>query len=203
MTDYEIASIVNKYKDFLKPSNGGITVSGGEALMQPKFVKAVFERVHKLGLTTCLDTACYGAQKVWDEVLPHTDYVMLCLKGMDNEIASKVARVPTTTMARSKEFARYVRDQYPNIRLSLRWVLMSGLTDSEEELGRLVSFAQELSPVFTHVELIPYHELGRDKYTSLNMSYALDDMEPFKREDAIKVQEKLERLGVKATMSML
>ncbi|CAB9515245.1 PFL-like enzyme TdcE (Partial), partial [Seminavis robusta] len=90
MTDEEIAEMLDHYKGFLAPKNGGVTLSGGEALVQPDFVSAVFQRVHDMGLTTCLDTACHGNKRTWDKVLPHTDYVLLCLKGMDNEVAGKV-----------------------------------------------------------------------------------------------------------------
>ena len=80
--------MLDDYKVFLVPQNCGVTLSGGETLVQPTFVSAVYQRVHEMGLTTCLDTACHGNKRTWDEVLPHTDYVMLCLKGIDDRVAS-------------------------------------------------------------------------------------------------------------------
>lgn len=203
MTDTEIVSIVDKYADFLMPNNGGITISGGEPLLQPNFVASVFEGAHKLGVTTCLDTACYGSTQDWDMVLPHTDYVMLCLKAMHNATAAHIARSPQKMMAKSKDFALFIRDKYPEIKLSLRWVLMKGITDTQSELKRLVLFAIELGPVFTHVELIPYHELGKDKYESIGETYELDEMEPYKEKDAVQVKAYLEDSGVKATLSIV
>lgn len=203
MTDNEIAEMLDHYKTFLAPKNGGVTMSGGEALVQPDFVSAVFQRVHDMGLTTCLDTACHGNKRTWDKVLPHTDYVLLCLKGMDNEIAAKVAGAPATTMSRSKDFARYIRDNYANINLTLRWVLLKDITDVDSELEKLVAFAKDLAPVFSQIELIPYHELGRDKYESLNKDYPLDGMAPYDKKEAQKIQARLEVQGVKVILEAI
>jgi pyruvate formate lyase activating enzyme len=201
MTDQEIAGMLEHYKGFLAPKSGGVTLSGGEALVQPDFVSAVFQRVHEMGLTTCLDTACHGNKRTWDKVLPHTDFVLLCLKGMDNEVAGKVAGVPATTMSHAKDFARYIRDNYEDIKLTLRWVLLKDITDIDSELEKLVAFAKDLSPVFSQIELIPYHELGRDKYDALNKDYPLDGMEPYNKTAAEKIQARLEDQGVKVILS--
>ena len=201
MSSSEAVSLVGKYQEWLRPQGGGITISGGEPLIQASFVSDVFQRVHGLGLTTCLDTACHGDKAVWDKVLPHTDVILLCLKGMDNTVAAKVAQVSVSEMAKSKLFARFVRDNYPNIQLTLRWVLMKDLTDTDTELDALVNFAQELAPVFCCVELIPYHELGKEKYAILNKSYPLEGMVPYLLEDAKKVKDRLEKHGLLTVLS--
>jgi len=201
MSSQEITSLLLNYKEWLKPRGGGVTVSGGEALVQPDFVADLFQRVKAHGLTTCLDTACFGDKRRWDKVLPHTDNVLLCMKGMDNEVAAEVAKVSAAEMAKSKTFARYIRDTYPNIRISLRWVLLKGTTDTDSELEALIAFAKELAPVFHAVELIPYHELGREKYDMLEMEYALADMSPYKAEDSVNVQKRLEAAGVTVVLS--
>jgi len=204
MTSGEISAMAGKYKDFLQPRNGGITISGGEPLLQPDFVATVFKRVHEMGLTTCLDTACHGNKEDWEKVLKHTDTVMLCLKGMKDKVASKVAQYPAKYMTQSKDFARYIRDRHADhVKLSLRWVLMKDWTDTESELKKLAAFAHELAPVLTHVELIPYHELGKDKWESLNKPYPLEDMEPYKQDDAVAVQHTLRAAGVKTLLTMI
>lgn len=204
ISDTEIFSMVEKYKEFLQPQNGGLTVSGGEPLMQPNFVASLFSKAHSMGVTTCLDTACHGNENDWEKVLKETDYVMLCLKGMDDEVAHQVARYPAKFMATSKAFARYIRDNHADhTRLSLRWVLLKNMTDTPDELNRLAAFAKELEPVFTHIELIPYHELGKSKYEELEEPFALEDMKPYDIEDAKAVQGQLIAAGIPATLSVV
>jgi len=201
MSSAEVASMLLKYQEWLKPRGGGITVSGGEALVQPDFVADLFQRVRAYGLTTCLDTACFGNKRRWDKVLPFTDYVLLCLKGMDNDVAGKVAQVPAAEMAKSKEFAHYICESYPNIRITLRWVLLKGMTDTNSELDALVSLAKDLGNVFGSVELLPYHELGREKYNMLGLDYPLEGMCSYKLEDALQVQARLEAAGLSTILS--
>jgi formate C-acetyltransferase len=201
MSSAEVAALATKYKEWLGPRGGGVTVSGGEAMIQPEFVSDLFQRVHNAGLTTCLDTACYGNAARWDKILPYTDNVLLCMKGMNDDVAARVAQVSAKEMARSKEFARYIRDKYPNIKITLRWVLLKDMTDTDSELDALAAFAKELEGVFHAVELIPYHELGKDKYSALDMSYPLEDMAAYKPEDAQMVKARLELEGVTVILS--
>lgn len=201
MTDEEVADLLKKYDMFLRPNGGGITMSGGEPLVQPEFVRAVFRRVKDMGLTTCIDTSGHGTPSSWDRVLPFTDHVMLCLKAMDLDLATKISGAPRDANVRAREFARHIRDNYDNIKVSLRWVLLKGMTDTDEELRALAEFAKELSPVMTHVQILPYHELGREKYDFLGRPYALDGMEPYPYEDAVKVKDTLEKYGVSAVLA--
>lgn len=119
-----------------------------------------------MGLTTCIDTAGHGNEEIWEQCLPVTDYVMLCLKGMDLELASHLSGVSKANNIRAREFTKYIRNDYQDIRLSLRWVLLKDMTDTYEELQALAAFANDLSPVFSHVELLPYHTLGKEKVSA-------------------------------------
>lgn len=198
-TSGEIVDRLVSYKQWLSPKNGGITLSGGDPLVQPEFCRSVFMKTKKTGLTTCLDTSGPGMEEVWDKVLPYTDYVMLCIKGMDNKLASEIAGVSEMSVMSAKKFAEYVRDKYPKIKLSLRWVLLEGKTDTEKELSALADFAKKLNPVFTHVDLLPYHELGKEKYTVLGRDYHVDS-EPYLQSAANKAKEYLENSGISTQM---
>ena len=202
MTDEEVADLVKRYDVFLRPNNGGVTASGGEPLVQSEFVRSVFKRVKDQGLTTCLDTAGHGNPISWDRVLPQTDYVMLCMKAMDLNLAAEIGGTNQEASKRAQDFARYIRDNYKdNTELSIRWVLLKDMTDTDKELTALAEFAKELAPVFTHVQLLPYHDLGREKWEFLERAYPLDGMEPYSYDDAVKAKEKLERMGIKVVLA--
>ena len=84
MSSKEIATKLDHYLPYLKGSGGGVTCSGGEAMLQPAFVAALFQEAHARGLNTCIDTTGQGTKHHhWDIVLPHTDLVLLCVKHMD------------------------------------------------------------------------------------------------------------------------
>jgi len=157
MSDKQVGNILHRYKHFLKPNNGGVTLSGeshmisfckgyppgsfvffqfshdsisligGEPLLQPAFVKSVFKRAKDMKLTTAIDTSGHGSPEIWDQCLPITDYVMLCLKGMDLDLASFLSGVSKWKNIRAREFAQYIRDKYKDVKLSLRWVLLKDM----------------------------------------------------------------------------
>lgn len=126
---------------------------------------------------------------------------MLCIKGMDIKLASFISGVSELNNERAKQFARHIRDNYKETKLSIRWVLLKDMTDTDVEIEALAAFAKELSPVFTHVELLPYHTLGKEKYDAINSIYPMGGMEPYDHNDALKIKSKLESLGVAATLA--
>jgi pyruvate formate lyase activating enzyme len=120
---------------------------------------------------------------------------------MDKKVATRVAQVSPREMAKSKKFARYIQDSYPNIQITLCWVLLKDLTDTNSELDVLAAFGLKLGSVFNAIKLIPYHEVGHNKYSAMNMAYPLDDMCAYCLEDAVKVQERLEKAGLLTVLS--
>mmetsp|Transcript_28705 Transcript_28705/g.36981 ORF Transcript_28705/g.36981 Transcript_28705/m.36981 type:complete len:131 (-) Transcript_28705:40-432(-) len=125
---------------------------------------------------------------------------MLCIKGMDLDVASIISGVSRESNARAREFATHIRDNYQHIRLSLRWVLLEDITDTDKEIEALAEFAKDLNPVFTHVELLPYHTLGKEKWEMIGVDCPFGDMEPYEHDSAVKVQEKLLRMGIPTTL---
>jgi pyruvate formate lyase activating enzyme len=163
---------IKKYKSYFTFSKGGITLSGGEATMQWKFVTELFKECKKEGIHTCLDTSGYCDLKKADMFLPYTDLVLLDIKQINPKKHKHLTGVDNTKIL---EFAKYLSEK--NIPAWIRYVLVPEYTDDDEDVNNLCQFLVELNNI-EKVEIIPYHEMGIDKWKELNMAYELKHIKP-------------------------
>lgn len=182
-TIYSVDSIVediSKYTRYIE----GITVSGGEPLLQIDFLIELFKKVKSLGLTTCLDTSgsIYDInneiimQKL-EKLLSLCDLILLDLKHIDND---KHIALTGKTNTNVLEFAKYLADRDQDV--WLRYVLVPGINDDSETLSEWKKFADSLHNV-RKIELLPYHRMAVDKYKTLGMEYRLNGtLEPTKEQ---------------------
>lgn len=192
ITSKDIASQLRSVAPYLRPGGGGVTCSGGEALLQPQFTAAVFQEAHALGLTTCLDTTGQGTKNHhWDTVLPHTDMVLFCIKHLNPE---KYAGLTGLRQIGALRFAAELKAR--GIPHWLRYVLIPGHTDDEDGIQRLIKFCQDQQPALQGVELLPYHLLGRNKWEAMGLQYPLDGVETPPLDDVLSVVERLEAAGL-------
>lgn len=174
----EVASRVARYKNYFG-DKGGITVSGGEPLMQIDFVIELFKEMKSRGINTCADTtgisfnpddeACV---KKHEELLEVCDLFMLDIKHIEDENHKALTGLPN---ARPLAFAKFLSDH--NKRMWIRHVLVPGLTDNDEDLTKLRSFLDTLTSV-EKVEVLPYHTMGEVKYDKMGIPYPLKGVEP-------------------------
>lgn len=191
MSSKDIASKMEHVLPYLRTSGGGITCSGGEPLLQPHFVAALFREAHKMGVTTCLDTTGQGTKHHnWDIVLPHTDLVLFCIKHLDPE---KYRQLTGLCQSGALKFAAELKARH--IPYYARYVLIPGFTDSTEDLSRLAEFAS-YQPSLKAVELLPYHVLGKNKWEALNLKYPLEGVTPPSKPEVHKAVELLKGFGV-------
>jgi len=170
MTVGEIMTDVRKYKSYFKASGGGLTLTGGEPLMQKKFAIALFEACRQEGIHTALDTSGYtGIDDLTKEVLNRTDLVLLDMKSVDAEMYKRLTGSP---IERNLDFARHLRDE--KIRTWVSFVLVPGITDSEEHLHALAKCFKNLGNV-EKVGVLPFHQLGAFKWKRLGLNYELGD----------------------------
>ncbi len=187
----EIMTEVNKYAPYMKFSGGGLTVSGGEATLQPEFLKELFKKAKKDGVHTCLDTSGFVNIETIDPVLDYTDLVLLDLKHMDNNKAKDLTGVG---IEKTLELAKHLSDR--NIPVWIRHVLVPGYTDDRENLESLGKFVSTLNNV-DRVELLPYHTLGVHKWENMGFDYELKNVPDATKEDVAKAAEVLAEYGVK------
>lgn len=190
-TEYTVEEIMEKalrckpYMDATE--NGGITISGGEPLLQAGFVTRLFIEAHKAGMTTCLDTSGnYYIDDEIEELLRHTDYVLLDIKHIDSE---KCRKLTGFSNVNELDFARYLCSH--KIKTWIRYVLVPGYTDDEQDLIRTRQFIDTLKNV-ERVEVLPYHDYGKDKWTSLGLKYPLEGVKVPTSEEIKKAKDILE-----------
>lgn len=158
--------------------NGGITVSGGEALLQIDFLLELFEKAKQRGIGTCLDTSAQlFTRKVpffekFERLMELTDTVLLDIKHIDDEEHRKLTRHSNANIL---DCARYLSEIDKPV--WIRHVLIPGITDKDEYLVRLRDFLSTLHNI-ERIEVLPYHTLGVYKYEKLGIVYPLKDVQP-------------------------
>lgn len=174
----ELVKKIKRYKPYFKDI-GGVTISGGEPLMQAEFVCEVFKLCKENGIHTCLDTSGFG--KDYDKLLSYCDLVILDVKELDAEKYKKL------TGKKIDQFFKFVETcQKKNKKLWLRQVIVPGLNDTVENVKKLNEFAKSLSNV-EKVELLPYHTMGVEKYKKLGIKYRLDGVQDMDKKECEKL----------------
>ncbi len=189
-TPQQVAENVLKYKNYFS-GGGGVTVSGGEPLIQAEFVKELFTLLKKSGIHTALDTSGIlfdpRDEGKFDGLLGVCDLVLLDIKHIDCEEHKKLtSRSNGNVLA----FAKYLSDKGKD--MWIRHVLVPGITDDDEYLKKLAAFISGLKTV-KRVEVLPYHTMGAVKYEKLGIDYPLKGVEPPQKE---RVENAKRILGV-------
>lgn len=179
-----VESLLEEYdglKEFLK--SGGITVTGGEPLMQMEFVTELFREAKKRGIHTCVDTSGIfyreSNRNEYDELMKYTDLVMLDIKHIDDEEHKKLTAQSNKHIL---EFAEYLRDIGKDV--WIRHVVVPGITLKEKPLYDLGYFLGGLTNLKA-LDVLPYHTMGIVKYEQLGMEYPLEGVEPATKEQAV------------------
>ncbi len=163
----EVLEDVLRYKNFIK--DGGLTISGGEPLMQPQFVEATFKAAKAAGIHTTLDTSGFLGHKASEELLDNTDLVLLDIKSWSPLTYKYVTGV---CVDNTVKFAKRL-DARGN-KVWIRFVLVPGLTNNEKNVDGLAEFVATLGNV-ERVEILPFHKMGEHKYAELGMDYQLKE----------------------------
>lgn len=180
----DIFEKIKRYKNYMMLSGGGVTVTGGEPLLQAKFLIELFKKLKEEGIHTCIDTS--GIVAITNdikELLKYTDLVLLDIKHIDDEKCKKLVGVSNQ---RELEFAQYLSDN--NIKIWIRQVLVPGYTDNEEDLKKLKKFIKSLKTV-ENVQILPYHSMGKFKWEKLGAKYELEDVRTANQSDVDRAKK--------------
>ena len=165
----EVYREVIRDKPFYQNSGGGVTVSGGEPLLQADFVAELFKHLRESGIHTCLDTCGYANANSWEKVLPYTDLVLYDLKMIDTQAHRKL-----TGKSNDKILAGIKLVAELKIPVIVRIPVITGANDSEENMKATARFCIDTN--INEVNLLPYHRFGESKYSMLDRRYRLGDL---------------------------
>lgn len=181
----ELTEDILRYEPFFRHSGGGVTASGGDPILQLEFTTRLFAKLKEKGIHTALDTAgnISFSEKV-DQLIQVTDLVLFDIKHIENSKHKILTGIPNK---RPLDFLLEVAKSETEI--WIRQVILPGYTDDEEMLNNLRSFLRKI-PHITRLELLPYHNMGIQKYEELQIPYSLHDVEPPSRKkmEEIKAQ---------------
>ncbi|MFC4614533.1 pyruvate formate lyase-activating protein [Cellulomonas sp. H30R-01] len=164
---------VQRYRGVMKATGGGLTISGGEPLMQPAYVRRLLRGAKAMDVHTAIDTSGFLGTQLSDEMLDDVDLVLLDVK---SGIPETYKKVTGQDLAPTLAFGRRLAER--GTRTWIRFVLVPGLTDAVENVEAVADYVASLGECVERVEVLPFHQMGRDKWDELGMRYELGDTEP-------------------------
>lgn len=189
-TEYSVDDIYNKiirYKNYFSVSNGGVTISGGEPLLQPDFVIELLKKLKAAGISTAIDTSgMVDINAKIKEIIDLTDLFLVDIKSINDEVCKELVG---HSNKKELEFIKYLDSIGKEI--WIRQVIVPGITDKEEDLYKLRDFINSVEHI-TKVDLLPYHDLGKYKWLELGEKYPLEDVRTADSNDIERVKKILE-----------
>ncbi|MDW7661625.1 MAG: pyruvate formate-lyase-activating protein [Bacillota bacterium] len=165
----EVIETADRYREYYDASGGGVTFSGGEALMQGEFVAEAFKALKKSGISTCLDTSGYGVVRHYESVLKYTDHILLDIKHVDEAEHLKLT-------GRNMDGIKHFIDVLSGFegKVTIRHVMIPDQTDHYEMMDRILEMIDPIQKKVDKIEILPYHKAGTEKYSQLNIPYKFE-----------------------------
>ncbi len=167
----ELVARMKRYRGVFRATGGGITLSGGEVLMQPVFVEHLLQRAKAMGIHTALDTSGFLGANASDEFLENVDLVLLDVK---SGIPDVYKRLTTRELQPTIDFGD--RLERLGIRIWIRFVVVPGWSDGYENVERVADIVERWPDSVERVEVLPFHNMGQDKWDALGLDYQLRDV---------------------------
>lgn len=190
----EVLEVVKKDALFYRNSGGGVTASGGEPTSQPQFLLALFRKCQESNIHTVLDTCGYVRWEILKEILEYTELVFFDIKHMVSAKHKEYTGVDNKLIL---ENAKKIVALGKPIRI--RIPLIPGFNDSAENISRTAHFVTKLG--ISEIDLLPYHQFGRNKYARLGLIYKLNNLESYQQEQIDKIKNEYESSGIQVTIA--
>lgn len=190
ITVKDLMKEILKDEAFYDESNGGVTFSGGEPLVHVDYLNNVLQTCKGRGIHTTIDTSGYASWEQFEKIIDNVDLFLFDIKHMSNEKHLKYTGVENIIIL---ENLKKLSERGSNI--YIRMPIIAGVNDDDENIDLSIDFISKLN--ITHVNLLPYHKIGMDKYRRLNMEYKLTGLEKPSDEVIDKIAEKFKKAGIK------
>lgn len=195
MTVQEVIKEVLKDKIFYEQSGGGITLSGGDAVVQPRFTNAILKRSKLEGLHTALETAANCKWEVLESLLPLTDLVMMDIKHLDPIIHKEATHSSNELiLSNAKKLSQTAKP------LIVRTPIIPDVNDTPEEIAAIAEFIQPF-PNLQYYELLPFHRFGEGKYHNLGLLYAASNLQTPSKDIMNKLADEAKKVGIMVKMA--
>lgn len=162
----DILAAYERYKVFYK--KGGITCTGGEPVLQVDFLKELLVEAKSRNIHTVVDTSGFAPSSHFQQIIPCVDHFLFSIKSVTSSLHQELTNSDNQLIL---ENLNLILQSQSN--LTLRYVIIPGITNTEEELSSLKEFLNTITRPY-HLELLPYHLLGKEKWKQLGLSYPLE-----------------------------
>lgn len=194
MTPTEIMQEITKDRIFYDESNGGVTFSGGEPLMQHQFLEELLTACQKAGIHTAVDTTGYASKKVFEKIAKKTNLFLYDLKHLDDEAHKKYTGVSNKPIL---ENLRYLNDLNKDV--IIRFPVIPGINDTYENLREMKIFLKSLKNL-RKIALLPYHNIANHKYDKIKMANKMKGIKPLQKNDVNYIKQEFEDDGFKVSI---
>ena len=168
----EVLKTVLKDRIYYRRSGGGMTLSGGEMLMQPQFAQALLKAAKQNGITTAVESTGFAPFSTIEKLLPYIDTFLMDIKHIDSAVHKEYTSQPNELILENA-----LRIAKSGTHLIIRTPVIPGFNDSAEDIAAIARFASSL-PGVNEMHILPYHRIGQDKYSGLGREYTLAHLTP-------------------------
>lgn len=191
----EIFSLVKRYAPFWQRMPGGLTISGGEALAQYEFCRSLLQKCHDEGIDTNIETSCFAPPEKARGLVPFLDHICCDVKHMDE---NEHIRLTGVSNRQIHENIRYLSHE---LDLILRYPVIPGCNDSDENVDATINFVNSLGDRFNRIDLLTYHQMGVPTYKRLGRKYALDGVAQLSGERMRQIHQRMLDAGLRAVLA--
>lgn len=186
----EIMTEIKKDMIHYRRSNGGITFSGGEPLLQPEFVEDMIRKCKQVGLHTAMETALYADEKSVREIIPKLDLLLMDIKCIDSLNHREFTGVNNDLILKNAKLANELAKE-----IIVRVPVIQGFNCNEKSIREIAEFVKPLDKV-SEIHLLPYHNYGESKYKAIGKNYKMKDALPPDKMRMINLGKVIEEVGL-------